>query len=48
LPGRQLGVLDLDSPELGRFGDADRIGLEEAVRILISGTDWPADIGDPL
>jgi L-methionine (R)-S-oxide reductase len=30
-----LGVLDLDSPVLGRFDDADRDGLETLVRIFI-------------
>ena len=32
--GRVIGVLDLDSPKFARFTDADRIGLEEFVRIL--------------
>ncbi|MBK8477004.1 MAG: GAF domain-containing protein [Opitutaceae bacterium] len=46
LPDRQLGVLDLDSPHANRFTDADRLGLEEVVRLLLAGTDWPAEIGD--
>ncbi len=46
LPGRPLGVLDLDSPLRGRFTAADQTGLEEIARILIAGTDWPADVGD--
>lgn len=46
--GRQLGVLDLDSPNVGRFTPDDQRGLEDVVRILLCGTDWPADIGDPL
>ena len=46
--GRQLGVLDLDSPHTNRFTDDDRAGLEEVARLLIAGTDWPAEIGDPL
>lgn len=46
LPDRQLGVLDLDSPLLARFGEVDRVGLGEAARILISGTDWPTTVGD--
>ena len=28
------GVLDIDSPTIGRFSEADRAGLEEFVRIL--------------
>lgn len=32
--GRVVGVLDLDSPAKGRFGDADRVGLEAFCRIL--------------
>jgi len=30
-----LGVLDVDSPELNRFSEEDRIGLEAVVNILI-------------
>ena len=41
-----LGVLDLDSPELGRFSEVDRLGLEELARILLERTEieaapWP-------
>ena len=32
--GQVIGVLDIDSPNFSRFTDADRIGLEEFVRIL--------------
>ncbi|MBD5099154.1 MAG: GAF domain-containing protein [Clostridiales bacterium] len=32
--GQIVGVLDLDSPHIGRFSEADRTGLEEFVRIL--------------
>ena len=32
--GRIAGVLDLDSPHIGRFTEEDRAGLEEFVRIL--------------
>lgn len=46
--GRQLGVLDLDSPHANRFTEDDRVGLEEVARVLVAGTDWPAEIGDPL
>jgi GAF domain-containing protein len=33
--GRVLGVLDLDSPRRGRFDEADRIGCESLVAILL-------------
>lgn len=32
--GRIAGVLDIDSPRIGRFTETDRAGLEEFVRIL--------------
>ena len=32
--GKFFGVLDIDSPEFGRFSEADREGLERFVRIL--------------
>ena len=38
--GRISGVLDIDSPELGRFTEADREGLEAFARILESACDW--------
>lgn len=38
---RLLGVLDVDSPELARFDDTDRAGLEQLVRQLVAGTEWP-------
>lgn len=31
-----IGVLDLDSPEPGRFDDTDRRGLEEIARIFLT------------
>ena len=34
LNGRIVGVLDIDSPSLGRFTQADRDGLENFVRVL--------------
>lgn len=37
---RVVGVLDIDSPLLGRFDEEDRIGLEEVVRILEDGCTW--------
>ena len=39
--GRLLGVLDIDSPSLGRFSQADTDGLTQLSNILIQGTDWP-------
>lgn len=33
--GVVLGVLDVDSPELDRFSEVDRLGLEQVVSILI-------------
>ena len=32
--GQVVGVLDLDSPVIGRFTEEDRAGLEEFVRVL--------------
>ena len=32
--GKIWGVLDIDSPDLGRFTEADRAGLSDFVRIL--------------
>ncbi len=39
--GRLLGVLDLDSPTLGRFTDQDAEGLKEVVEVLLAATIWP-------
>lgn len=39
---RLLGVLDLDSPRLGRFDAADAAGLARAVQILLAASDLPA------
>jgi GAF domain-containing protein len=36
---RVLGVLDVDSPQLARFDEADRRGLEEIARIFLSASD---------
>ena len=42
MPGeRIIGVLDLDSPLPGRFGDADRVGCERLVAGLLAASDWP-------
>ncbi len=38
--GALRGVLDIDSPDLARFDDDDRAGLEELVRVLIPRVDW--------
>ncbi|NIE73837.1 GAF domain-containing protein [Pantoea sp. Ap-967] len=37
--GRLVGVLDLDSPKLGRFSEADQVGLERLVAIFLELTD---------
>jgi len=37
--GRLLGVLDLDSPQLGRFDADDARGLEEVARRLVAASD---------
>ena len=43
LEGERLrGVLDIDSPELSRFDDVDRAGLERFVRALIPLVNWSA------
>ncbi|MGD0505261.1 MAG: GAF domain-containing protein [Steroidobacteraceae bacterium] len=38
--GRLLGVLDLDSPEPGRFDREDADGLQTLVGLLIDGSDF--------
>jgi GAF domain-containing protein len=37
--GRLLGVLDIDSPRLNRFGDEDRVELEKLVETLVASFD---------
>jgi GAF domain-containing protein len=37
--GRLLGVLDLDSPNIGRFDANDRLGLERLAGIFLDATD---------
>ena len=32
--GKIWGVLDIDSPDIGRFTEADKAGLEQVVRLL--------------
>jgi L-methionine (R)-S-oxide reductase len=38
---RLIGVLDLDSPQPGRFDDTDREHVEALLRTLMGGTDVP-------
>jgi L-methionine (R)-S-oxide reductase len=40
---RLLGVLDLDSPVLGRFDSEDAAGLEKLIQILLDASDTTAD-----
>jgi GAF domain-containing protein len=42
--GRIVGVLDLDSPELATFDDADRVGLEAIASDLATSVDWSAAV----
>lgn len=37
--GQILGVLDLDSPQGGRFDDEDRLGCEMLARMLVGASD---------
>ena len=37
--GRLIGVLDLDSPRLARFSEADQVGLERLAAIFLELTD---------
>lgn len=38
--GRLLGVLDIDSPVVGRFDGRDQAGLEALASLLVSGCTW--------
>ena len=38
--GRAVGVLDIDSPETGRFTEEDEAGLKEVVKALERATDF--------
>ncbi len=38
--GRIVGVLDIDSPETGRFQESDEHGLAEVVKVLEKVTDF--------
>lgn len=35
-----LGVLDIDSPSLARFDDADTVGLSDLAALLMDAVDW--------
>ncbi len=37
--GAVIGVIDLDSPELARFDEYDRAGIERVAAIYVSATD---------
>ncbi|NER65528.1 GAF domain-containing protein [Pseudomonas sp. MAFF212427] len=37
--GVLIGVLDLDSPKLARFGEHDQVGLERLAQIFLASTD---------
>jgi len=37
--GRLIGVLDLDSPMVGRFSEADQVGLERLAAVFLELTD---------
>ncbi len=38
--GQLYGVLDIDSPSIGRFGPADQVGLEAFVATLMEHVPW--------
>ena len=40
LQDRLIGVLDLDSPTLGRFDEDDRTGLEQVAAIFLDSTQF--------
>ncbi|MGX8249723.1 GAF domain-containing protein, partial [Escherichia coli] len=37
--GRLIGVLDLDSPSVGRFTEADQAGIEALAAIFLAASD---------
>ncbi|MCF5467964.1 GAF domain-containing protein [Pseudomonas syringae] len=37
--GRLIGVLDLDSPSVGRFAEEDQAGIERLAAIFLAATD---------
>lgn len=42
--GKIVGVLDIDSPEISRFDDQDKEGLEAVVHILENQCNWSQKI----
>ncbi len=38
--GQVVGVMDVDAPEIGRFGEDDRLGLERYAAALVERVDW--------
>ena len=42
--GTLIGVLDIDSPLIGRFSEEDQTGLEAAVRTLSEATVWGEEL----
>src|ERR1700723_4409582 len=43
--GRLLGVLDLDSPQIGRFDEEDGIALNAAAALLVQSSDLDRFVG---
>jgi L-methionine (R)-S-oxide reductase len=43
--GEVLGVLDLDSPDLARFGEEEARALERVVKVLVDATDFDPQPG---
>ena len=39
--GQVIGVLDIDSPRLGRFSEDDQAGLEQIARAIEAGVNFP-------
>jgi GAF domain-containing protein len=37
--GKLIGVLDLDSPSVGRFSEGDQAGVERLVEVFLAATD---------
>lgn len=40
---RVIGVLDVDSPNLARFSEVDRVGLESVVSALLKSNSFPTE-----
>ncbi|MDF2544484.1 MAG: hypothetical protein K0S47_4202 [Herbinix sp.] len=38
--GKIVGVLDIDSPMIGRFDSKDQSGLEQVVKLIEQGCNW--------